>query len=158
MEQEQYIPGEYLNSKENESQLHESVNLNEEEKQLLTIKESIPEDKDPTSKLQTRDILFNGERIGGFSYLYDNKPGGYTTFQGLEINENYRGRGMAKELYRRLNAEAQTRGEVLVSDMIVSDDAKRVWESLVRSGEVERLEGDMYAFKRPEVKKSILTS
>jgi ribosomal protein S18 acetylase RimI-like enzyme len=137
-------------SPEGEREKHE---LSKEEKESLHFAPQTEEGpKDPESSLEKIDIFLGDKRVGGGSFIADKKEGGVTQFQGLEVSPEYRGKGIGKEVYRKLNEEAKKRGQVLVSDMIVSGDAERVWESLVRSGEAEKIGEKMYQFKREEKK------
>ncbi|MGC9603309.1 MAG: GNAT family N-acetyltransferase [Minisyncoccia bacterium] len=131
----------------------EKRELTEEERESLHFAPQVEEGpNDPDSSLEKIDIFLGEEKIGGGSFIPDRKEGGVTQFQGLEILPEYRGMGIGKEVYRKLNEDAKKRGQVLTSDIIVSDDAKRVWESLVRSGEAEKLGEGIYRFKREEKK------
>jgi ribosomal protein S18 acetylase RimI-like enzyme len=129
----------------------EKRELTQEEKDSLHFAPQIEEGPvDEDSSLRKIDIFLGEKKVGGGSFIPDKKEGGVTQFQGLEISPEYRGRGIGKEVYRRMNENAKERGQVLVSDIITSDDAKRVWESLVKSGEAEKIGETMYRFKREE--------
>jgi hypothetical protein len=50
-----------------------------------------------------------------------------------------RGKGLSKELYREVATILESRGQVLVSSGFRTDDANRVWESLVKDGYAEEI-------------------
>ena len=50
-----------------------------------------------------------------------------------------RGKGLGKELYREVATILESRGQVLVSSGFRTDDANRVWESLVKDGYAEEI-------------------
>lgn len=69
---------------------------------------------------------------------------------GIEIPVNLRNKGLGKSIYRKINSELLN-GE-LKSDSLgrISEDAKRVWESLVKSGEaIKTTRG--YKFKETQI-------
>ena len=89
----------------------------------------------------TKYIYFKSKRIGR---VIVRSSGEYNldSVDYVEIKPEYRGRGIGKEVYRRLNKELNQQGKVLKSNPggVISPEAKLVWESLVRSGEAEVVE------------------
>ena len=76
-----------------------------------------------------------------YTIQYEGKPIGkidlnnYGYIDGIEIDSKYRNKGLGKSIYRKINTELLQ--DNLKSDSLnrISEDAKRVWESLIKSGE-----------------------
>ena len=73
----------------------------------------------------------------------EQKPAGWE-IKRIDINEP--GKGYGKKIYRQLNDQAGEAGTVLKSDVPdkINDNAKRVWESFVKSGEAVKNEDGSY--------------
>ena len=95
--------------------------------------------------IETKDITVGGEKVGYIEAgMFDD---GNIRMNNVRIeDEKFKGKGVRKESYIQLNKEAQSRGGVLVSSETMSDDAKRVWDSLVKDG-IAVKEGQIYKFK-----------
>ena len=73
-----------------------------------------------------------GEEIGGVH--------GKNEVSGVVLHSQLRGKGIGKEFYRAVNNDLLTKNRgPIKSDFDISDDAVKVWESLVRSGEAKRI-------------------
>jgi len=103
-----------------------------EEKPTVTLHVSSEPGPNPT--LQYSDIFIGNKKIGELSYKeYE----GAIMFGDIKIDKDFRKMGYGREAYRQLIKLAQSRGLQLQSGDVRSEDAKRVWKSLVRSGEAE---------------------
>lgn len=91
------------------------------------------------------DIKIGNNIIGGMDvypeeYKFeDGSVEEVRSVEGVKIQEKYRGLGFGKDLYKLVNAELQKEGKRLYSDANISEEAKRVWESLVRDGVAEKV-------------------
>jgi hypothetical protein len=65
------------------------------------------------------------------------------------IEEGLRGTGAGAEFYRKVNEHLKKHNLVLGSDMpdLLSKDAARLWDSLVKTGDAEKLPSGSYKFK-----------
>lgn len=89
------------------------------------------------------------EWIGDFD-LEENweKPGEWTVGN-VGLNGTNRGMGFGKQAYIKADEILKNtgRGSLHSSGNFIGDDAKRVWESLVKSGKAEQIEKDVWRFK-----------
>jgi hypothetical protein len=108
---------------------------------------------DSTSTHDYYTIQYEGKTIGKIDL------NSYGYIDGIEIDTKYRNKGLGKSIYRKVNSEL-LQGN-LKSDSLgrISEDAKRVWESLVKSGEAVKT-SDGYSFiqsqKTPQQKQQAL--
>lgn len=80
-------------------------------------------------------VLFarDGENVGAIETV--EKPGGVLEVFNSQLFEEFRGKGLGKELYTRLIDSAKAKGySKLDSDSSVSEAAARVWMSLKKAG------------------------
>ncbi len=89
----------------------------------------------------SRDIIKNGKDFG--EVHVEEKPEGWEIKYVL-VNE--KGKGYGKQIYRELNKQAQLEDKVVKSDRPdkISDSAKGLWNSLVKSGEAEKMPDNSY--------------
>ena len=80
------------------------------------------------------DIIYNGKKIGRVALI--EAPNGNLTIRGIGIDENIRGKGIGKNLYKWLIYKAYKNGGTLYSDNVydstISPSAHRVWKSLIK--------------------------
>lgn len=85
------------------------------------------------------DIIYNGKKIG--KVALKEAPNGNLTIRGIGIDENIRGKGIGKNLYKWLIYKAYKNGGTLYSDNVydstISPSAHRVWKSLIKEGFAE---------------------
>lgn len=95
---------------------------------------------DNTSTHDYYNIKYKEEIIGKLDL------NNYGYIDGIEIDKKYRNKGLGKSIYRKVNLELLN-GE-LKSDSLgrISENAKRLWESLVKSGEAIKI-NDGYKFR-----------
>lgn len=110
-----------------------------------------------TDKYTSNDfsVKKDGKRIGEVMTLnheaYKDKG---TKIVNIYIDEEQRGKGIGKEIYRKINEESikKTGFPAWSSKGTRNDNSNRVWAALEKSGEAEiNAEGD-YSFKMPEKK------
>ncbi len=87
------------------------------------------EEIDSTTTHDYYTIQYEGNPIGKIDL------NNYGYIDGIEIDSKYRNKGLGKSIYRKINTELLQ--DNLKSDSLnrISEDAKRVWESLIKSGE-----------------------
>jgi len=95
--------------------------------------------------IETKNIEVDGEKIGYIEAgIFDD---GNIRMNNIRIeNEKYKGKGFGKKSYIDLNKEANEKGGVLISSETMSEDAKKVWESLVNDGLAIK-ENEIFKFK-----------
>jgi GNAT superfamily N-acetyltransferase len=105
------------------------------------------------SKIRIKTMLVNGivayipfygnERMGSFRV----KPfkDGFRIFETV-LYDKYRHKGVGKRMYYYIIKKLKSGGETLYSDKSQTDDAKHVWDSLIKLG---------VAMKTPEGYKSV---
>lgn len=96
-----------------------------------------------TEEAVARDIKKGDQVVGN---IVVDKKGSDLQVKRIDVESDYRKQGVAKESYRQLNRQAQENGGVLVSDVAgkINTEARRIWESLVKSKEAEKLEDGSY--------------
>ncbi|SRR5258708_5527714 len=100
----------------------------------------------------TRTVYF-GEDMAGTIGLKFSKEGNVCEVMEIGILDKYLNMGLGKEILRKVNREVKQKGMILVSgaNEPITQEGRRVWESLVRSDEVEYLPpneyGSRYKFK-----------
>ena len=89
----------------------------------------------------SREIKKDGKELG--EVHVEEKPEGWEV-KNVMVNE--KGKGYGKQIYRELNEQAQVEGKVIKSDRPdkISGAAKGLWDSLVKSGEAEKLPDNSY--------------
>jgi len=97
------------------------------------------------------NIISNGERIGDLDLAknyWDKGSENQWVMDNIGIDQSYRGKGLGKEAYIKANdlLKSTGRGNLYSSGTFEGGDAKRVWESLVRSGHAEQLGDDAWKF------------
>jgi len=95
--------------------------------------------------IETKNIEVDGEKIGYIEAgIFDD---GNIRMNNIRIeNEKFKGKGFGKKSYIDLNKEANEKGGVLISSETMSEDAKKVWESLVNDGLAIK-ENEIFKFK-----------
>ena len=88
------------------------------------------------------DIIYNGKRIGNFELPLD-LDGDNILIGDVEIEEEYRGKGLGVEIYK---AAINLSNKPIIS-LLATDEANRVWESLVRRGLAEKTENGYKSIK-----------
>jgi hypothetical protein len=111
------------------------------------------EEKIDTSKIKIRKVMvnnllvytpfYNGNRMGAFRLTPID--GGYKVF-GTVLYDDYKGKGFGKGMYRYIIKDLAKDGNTLYSDDKQSEDATRVWDSLVSIGIAEKT-GSTYKSK-----------
>jgi len=91
------------------------------------------------------DIIYNGKRIGNFELPLD-LEGSSVLIGDVEIDEKYRGKGLGVETYK---AAINLSNKPIIS-LLATDEANRVWESLVRQGLAEKTENG-YKSVKPQI-------
>lgn len=90
----------------------------------------------PDEAAKGYDIIYNGKKIGRVALK--EAPNGNLTIRGIGIDENIRGKGIGKNLYKWLIYKAYKNGGTLYSDNVydstISPSAHRVWKSLIKEG------------------------
>jgi GNAT superfamily N-acetyltransferase len=90
----------------------------------------------PDEAAKGYDIIYNGKKIGRVALI--EAPNGNLTIRGIGIDENIRGKGIGKNLYKWLIYKAYKNGGTLYSDNVydstISPSAHRVWKSLIKEG------------------------
>lgn len=93
----------------------------------------------PDEAAKGYDIIYNGKKIGRVALK--EAPNGDLTIRGIGIDENIRGKGIGKNLYKWLIYKAYKNGGTLYSDNVydstISPSAHRVWKSLIKEGFAE---------------------
>lgn len=102
--------------------------------------------EDGKHQVRTYNLKLNGEKAGVVE-LHEHQDKGYR-FSTVDLEKGLRGKGIGKDLYRDVNRKSlEETGHTLWSkNKQLSEAAKRVWESLVKSGEAELTENG-YRFK-----------
>jgi hypothetical protein len=123
----------------------ETVTLGEETQATQAMSRRLKSDRERTF---TRPIQRGEERIGDVTI---EKGDNEWSVKRVDIEQEQQGQGFGKQVYRDLNRQAQQEGAVLRSDRAdkINDNAKRLWESLVRDGDAIREEG-RYRMKTQE--------
>lgn len=85
--------------------------------------------------VETKSITSDGQKVGEVSV--GKMADGNSRLNNVSVDPESQGKGIGKETYRQLNKEANENGGVLVSSETMSDQARGVWESFVKSGEAE---------------------
>jgi GNAT superfamily N-acetyltransferase len=111
------------------------------------------ENKLDTSKIKIKKAVVNnllvytpfydGSRMGAFRLRPTDD--GYKIF-GTVLYDDYRGKGFGKGMYRYIIKDLSKDGKILYSDDKQSEDAARVWDSLVSMGIAEKT-GSTYKSK-----------
>jgi hypothetical protein len=107
--------------------------------------------KVPSTRLDHRyyEIKFKGEHVGTIA-LTGRDPINPHIVRGKNsiLYENFRGVGIGKQAYIQINEDLKKLGLVLASNKVdLLDTGKELWESLVKSGEAEKLADGTYKFK-----------
>jgi hypothetical protein len=89
----------------------------------------------------SREIKKDGKDLG--EVHVEEKPEGWEV---KYVMVNDKGKGYGKQIYRELNKQAQAEDKVIKSDRPdkISGAAKGLWDSLVKSGEAEKLPDNSY--------------
>jgi hypothetical protein len=130
------------------------------QKKDLTLSEKRPTEKSLKKILKanenavTRDIQEKGEKVGEVTLEEDESA---WNVKRVDVEKDQRRRGIAKSVYIDLNEQAKKEGKVLQSDKPgkINNESKRIWESLVKSGDAVKLEDGSYTFKVEEDAKEI---
>jgi hypothetical protein len=105
------------------------------------------------------NISLNGEFIGDFDLLKDE---GKWVIDNVGLNKEFKGKGLGKESFITANSLIPTGEGVLHSSgYFEGNDAKNVWNSLVKTGEAEKIGTDEWRFKNNNnfnLREEILTS
>ena len=110
-----------------------------------------------------RDILIDNKKAGTVNTAHD---AGLTTIRNIKLFDEtespdgvaYKGTHQGRNIYKALRDQARARGEELVSEPIgirTTEDAQRVWHSLVEHGEAVQL-GNFYVFSDALNKKQLV--
>jgi hypothetical protein len=91
-------------------------------------------------------IKKNNEWIGDFDF--EQSKSGDWTIGNVSLNKEHRGKGLGKEAFIQANnlLKNQGRGSLHSSGNFYGNDAKRVWESLVKEGKAEKIGPDAWRF------------
>lgn len=104
----------------------------------------IPNDEKHPEDANTYDVIYKNEKIGVVA-LFEGKN---KVIKGVKLDEKFRNKGLGKKLYKFLNLQANLQGGVLFSDPEQqSADARRLWESLIKEGVVNRATADEQSLK-----------
>jgi len=97
------------------------------------------------------ELKVNGVDQKDLIEIIQNKDEGYT-FSSVSINKDLIGKGIGKDLYRDVNKKSieDTGKPLWANEKNLSEDAKRVWESLVKTGEAEKTDIG-YRFKSADL-------
>jgi hypothetical protein len=116
------------------------VQLGEEEKATVSQARILKSEPENTFK---RSIQLEGEGIGEVTI---EKGENEWSVKRVDIEERQQRKGFGRQTYRELNRQAQQQGVVLRSDRAdkINDNAKKLWGSLVESGEARQLEDGRY--------------
>jgi hypothetical protein len=131
------------------------VQLGEEEKATASQARILKSEPENTFK---RSIQLEGKGIGEVTI---EKGENEWSVKRVDIEEGQQQKGFGRQTYRELNRQAQQQGAVLRSDRAdkINDNAKRLWDSLVKSGEAKQLDDGRYEMlsegeiKQPETEK-----
>jgi hypothetical protein len=124
----------------NPSSAKSEIKLGEKEPTAKGIKNRVgAKDKE----MFTKPIMKDDNRIGDISY---EDKGNNRVIKRFDIDKEHQGKGFGKETIRQLAREAELEGKTLVSDKadMNNENSVRVYESLVKSGEAERLPDNSY--------------
>jgi len=104
----------------------------------------IPNNEKHPEDANTYDVIYNDEKIGVVA-LFEGKN---KIIKGVKLDEKFRDKGLGKKLYKFLNLQANLQGGVLFSDPEQqSADARRLWNSLIKEGVVNRATADEQSLK-----------
>ena len=118
--------------------VYEALGIEIKNFKLTPNNEKHPEDAN------TYDVIYNDEKIGIVA-LFEGKN---KTIKGVKLDEKFRNKGLGKKLYKFLNLQANLQGGVLFSDPEQqSADARRLWNSLIKEGVVNRATADEQSLK-----------
>lgn len=92
------------------------------------------------------DIMYKGEKIGKMDLPLD-LEGNTVSIGDIEINPEFRGKGLGVEAYKA----AMLLSDRPIESSIASDEANRVWDSLVRQGYAKKNPEGGYITVKPEV-------
>lgn len=105
------------------------------------------------------NINYKGELIGDFDLI---KEGDIWVIDNVGLNKEFKGKGLGKESFRIANSKVpKGEGVLHSSGYFVGEDAKNVWNSLVKSGEAEKIGRDEWRFKEKfqnNLREEIITS
>lgn len=82
---------------------------------------------------------FDGDRQVGSVCAAPVDQGRRNYVVGSEVEEPYRRRGIAAEMYRRLAEASCARGAPLSSDVLLSDEAEGFWQKQIRKKRARRV-------------------
>lgn len=103
-----------------------------------------PNDEKHPEDANTYDIIYKNQKIGIVA-LFEGKD---KIIKGVNIKEEFRNKGLGKKLYKYLNYLANKNGGVLYSDPEQqSENARRLWNSLIKEGLVNKATADEQSLK-----------
>jgi hypothetical protein len=117
------------------------------EEKTVTLSEPQPTSKAMAKTLkisngQTSDINVSGEKVGEIT---TETVGDKVHIRYIDVKGSNQKKGYAKKAYQDAAIEAEKQGKVLASDKLqTNDQAKGVWESLVRDGDAKKNEDGTY--------------
>jgi len=102
---------------------------------------------------EVRKLQVEGKEAG---QVIVDKGGDNWNIKRVDVEPDFQRRGIAKETYRQLNEEAKKDGKLLESDRPdkINPESKRIWESLVKSGEAEKLDNGAYRMREKPIEAS----
>jgi hypothetical protein len=133
----------------NESESQPTKSLFEYQETLRT-----EEGSDGDHDVITYDLNRGGEMIGEVE-VHKYKDKGHR-FSSVELNNEFRGKGIGKEVYRDANERSlkESGYPLWTKKAELNENSARVWESLIKNGEAEILPNGNYQFKKPANVKS----
>jgi hypothetical protein len=139
--------GEKLVANLTEEAVQAEIESFNKENPVATISEPRPTSKAMAKTLkisngQTSDINVSGEKVGEIT---TETVGDKVHIRYIDVKGSNQKKGYAKKAYQDAAIEAEKQGKVLASDKLqTNDQAKGVWESLVRDGDAKKNEDGTY--------------
>jgi hypothetical protein len=106
------------------------------------------------------DIMHNDSRVGELMGSWDRNKNFVT--QSVDINPQFQGKGIGKKAYAELSKSLPAESNVVSSGMFNTDNlgnqpGKNLWESLVKSGQAEKIKEGQYKMLKKDGGKNTKT-